>query len=442
MIDILLLEDERIQRKNLASFLNGLGHIVKDVDSLAKAKEMIDKKNFDVVISDMKLNDGTGKDLLDYINKKGIKTFFILVTAYSSVEDSVYILKNNGYDYLQKPVNLEDLQLKIINIEKLLSVQEDNRILREDNENLDFVYKSEVMKNIVENVKQIANSNASVLIMGESGTGKEHIAKMLHHYSERNDRLFVAVNCSSLNENLLESELFGYEKGAFTGAFERRKGRFEIADKGTIFLDEIGDISLNTQVKLLRVLQEKEFERVGGNEKIKVNLRVVSATNQDLLKLIEEKKFREDLYFRLNVITVKIPPLRERKEDIEKLSQFYLEKYSKENNKRFNGFSKKAMEKLLKYDYPGNVRELQNIIQRAVILSKNDNIIESDGIIIEKKDGKDYSGSFDEIVSQFEKDLILNALTKNNYSIKQTATFLKITERVLRYKIKKYNLNF
>lgn len=442
MIDILLLEDERIQRKNLASFLKGLGHIVKDVDSLDKAKEMIDEQNFDVVISDMRLNSGTGRDLLDYINKKGIKTFFILITAYSSVEDSVYILKNNGYDYLQKPVNLEDLQLKIMNIEKLLSVQEENRILKEQNEKIDFVYQSEVMKNIVENVKQIANSNASVLIIGESGTGKEHIAKMLHHYSERRDRLFVAVNCSSLNENLLESELFGYEKGAFTGAFERRKGRFEIADKGTIFLDEIGDISLNTQVKLLRVLQEKEFERVGGNEKIKVDLRIVSATNQDLLKLIEEKKFREDLYFRLNVITIKIPPLRERKEDIERLSQFYLEKYSKENNKRFGGFSKKAMEKLLNYDYPGNVRELQNIIQRAVILSKNDNIIETDDIIIEKKEGKNYSGSFDEIVSQFEKDLILNALTKNNYSIKQTATFLKITERILRYKIKKYNLNF
>ncbi|MEO0298087.1 MAG: sigma-54 dependent transcriptional regulator, partial [candidate division WOR-3 bacterium] len=372
-----------------------------------------------------------------------IKTFFILITAYSSIEDSVYILKNGGYDYIQKPVNLDDLQVKIKKIEQIIDVEDENKILKEKEEIFEFVYESEKMKELIENVKKVANSNANILIIGESGTGKEQIAKMIHSFSNRKNKLFVAVNCGALNENLLESELFGYEKGAFTGAYERRKGRFEIAHKGTIFLDEIGDISLNMQVKLLRVLQEKEFERVGGNEKIKVDVRVISATNQDLLKLIEEKKFREDLFFRLNVITLKIPPLRERKEDIERLSYFFLQKYSKENNKKFKDFSKSALEKLFNYSYPGNVRELQNIIQRAVILGTGEKIQERDIIIenLETQKNLEFSGSFDEMVSNFERRIILDALKKSDNSVKEAANILKTSERIIRYKMKKYNIN-
>ncbi|HAF07436.1 MAG: Two component, sigma54 specific, transcriptional regulator, Fis family [candidate division TA06 bacterium 32_111] len=443
MIEILLVEDEKIQRKNLSDFLKSLEHRISESDSVKNAKELLNKKSFDIIISDMKLKDGSGKDILDFINEKELKTFFIIITAYSSVEDSVYILKNGGYDYIQKPINLDDLQIKIEKIEKIIDVQNENMILKEREEFSEFVYESEKMKNVVESVKKIANSNANILIVGESGTGKEQIAKMIHSFSNRKDKLFVAVNCGALNENLLETELFGYEKGAFTGAYERRKGRFEIAHKGTIFLDEIGDVSLNMQVKLLRVLQEKEFERVGGNEKIKVDVRVISATNRNLLKLIEEKKFREDLYFRLNVISLKIPPLRERKEDIEKLAHFFLNKFSKENNKRFKSFSKKAFEKLLSYSYPGNVRELQNIIQRAVILGSGETVQEKD-IVIEKieTNEKKIFISFEEMVSDFEKKIIIDALEKNNFSVKDTALYLKTSERVIRYKMKKYGINY
>ncbi|MDI6699731.1 MAG: sigma-54 dependent transcriptional regulator [bacterium] len=443
MIEILLVEDEKIQRKNLSDFLKSLEHRISESDSVKNAKELLNKKSFDIIISDMKLKDGSGKDILDFINEKELKTFFIIITAYSSVEDSVYILKNGGYDYIQKPINLDDLQIKIEKIEKIIDVQNENMILKEREEFSEFVYESEKMKDVVESVKKIANSNANILIVGESGTGKEQIAKMIHSFSNRKDKLFVAVNCGALNENLLETELFGYEKGAFTGAYERRKGRFEIAHKGTIFLDEIGDVSLNMQVKLLRVLQEKEFERVGGNEKIKVDVRVISATNRNLLKLIEEKKFREDLYFRLNVISLKIPPLRERKEDIEKLAHFFLNKFSKENNKRFKSFSKKAFEKLLSYSYPGNVRELQNIIQRAVILGSGETVQEKD-IVIEKieTNEKKIFISFEEMVSDFEKKIIIDALEKNNFSVKDTALYLKTSERVIRYKMKKYGINY
>ncbi|MEO0235032.1 MAG: sigma-54 dependent transcriptional regulator [candidate division WOR-3 bacterium] len=443
MVEILLVEDEKIQRKNLSDFLKGLGYSVSEAESVKTAKEFLNRKSYDIVMSDMKLGDGSGREILDYINENKIKTFFILITAYSSIEDSVYILKNGGYDYIQKPVNLDDLQVKIKKIEQIIDVEDENKILKEKEEIFEFVYESEKMKELIENVKKVANSNANILIIGESGTGKEQIAKMIHSFSNRKNKLFVAVNCGALNENLLESELFGYEKGAFTGAYERRKGRFEIAHKGTIFLDEIGDISLNMQVKLLRVLQEKEFERVGGNEKIKVDVRVISATNQDLLKLIEEKKFREDLFFRLNVITLKIPPLRERKEDIERLSYFFLQKYSKENNKKFKDFSKSALEKLFNYSYPGNVRELQNIIQRAVILGTGEKIQERDIIIenLETQKNLEFSGSFDEMVSNFERRIILDALKKSDNSVKEAANILKTSERIIRYKMKKYNIN-
>ncbi|MEO0236870.1 MAG: sigma-54 dependent transcriptional regulator [candidate division WOR-3 bacterium] len=443
MVEILLVEDEKIQRKNLSDFLKGLGYSLSEAESVKTAKEFLNKKSYDIVMSDMKLGDGNGREILDFINENKIKTFFILITAYSSIEDSVYILKNGGYDYIQKPINLDDLQIKIKKIERIIDVEDENKILKEKDENFEFVYESDKMKNLIENVKKVANSNANILIIGESGTGKEQIAKMIHSFSNRKNKLFVAVNCGALNENLLESELFGYEKGAFTGAYERRKGRFEIAHKGTIFLDEIGDVSLNMQVKLLRVLQEKEFERVGGNEKIKVDVRVISATNQDLLKLIEEKKFREDLFFRLNVITLKIPPLRERKEDIERLSYFFLQKYSKENNKKFKDFSKNALEKLFNYSYPGNVRELQNIIQRAVILGTGEKIQESDIIIenLETQKNFEFSGSFDEMVSNFEKRIIIDTLKKTDNSVKEAANILKTSERVIRYKMKKYNIN-
>ncbi|MEO0280843.1 MAG: sigma-54 dependent transcriptional regulator [candidate division WOR-3 bacterium] len=443
MVEILLVEDEKIQRKNLSDFLKGLGYSVSEAESVKTAKEFLNKKSYDIVMSDMKLGDGKGREILDFINENKIKTFFILITAYSSIEDSVYILKNGGYDYIQKPINLDDLQIKIKKIERIIDVEDENKILKEKDEIFEFVYESDKMKNLIENVKKVANSNANILIIGESGTGKEQIAKMIHSFSNRKNKLFVAVNCGALNENLLESELFGYEKGAFTGAYERRKGRFEIAHKGTIFLDEIGDVSLNMQVKLLRVLQEKEFERVGGNEKIKVDVRVISATNQDLLKLIEEKKFREDLFFRLNVITLKIPPLRERKEDIERLSYFFLQKYSKENNKKFKDFSKNALEKLFNYSYPGNVRELQNIIQRAVILGTGEKIQESDIIIenLETQKNFEFSGSFDEMVSNFEKRIIIDTLKKTDNSVKEAANILKTSERVIRYKMKKYNIN-
>ncbi|MGE3062067.1 MAG: sigma-54-dependent transcriptional regulator [bacterium] len=444
MADILVIDDENVQRKNIAEFLKSVGHNVSQSDGVARTKAILKEQEFDIVISDMRMKDGSGKDILDFMKEVKSKAFFILVTAYASVEDSIYVLKNGGYDYIQKPVNLDDLERKVTNISGMITANDELSLLKNEKkiEEREILFLSEKMKNVIDMAERVADTKAPVMIFGESGTGKELVARLLHEKSSRKNNIFVGVNCGALNENLLESELFGYEKGAFTGAQERRKGRFEIANKGTIFLDEVGDISLNMQVKLLRVLQEGEFERVGGNTPIKTDVRIITATHRNIEQMMKDKLFREDLYFRLNVVSLEIPKLSERKEDIMLLSEHFLKVYCAENQRKISGFSKRATEKLMEYDYPGNVRELQNIVQRAVILSKGIEI-EDDDIVIKHMPApvETGEGSLEDMVERMEKKRIAESLKKNLNSVRKTAEELKVTERVLRYKMEKYNLN-
>ncbi len=444
MAKLLIIEDERIQRKNLAGFLRKKKYKVDEADSISKAKELLNNFHYDLIISDMKLEDGSGFDILEMINGNNLDSIFILITAYASFEDSVKIIKMGAYDYIAKPVNLDDLEYKIKRAINLQNIKQENKILKEviKKGEGELIYKSSIMKNIISTVNKIAKSNAPVLIVGESGTGKELIAKLIHKNSDRKDKIFVAVNSGALNENLLESELFGHEKGAFTGAVGQKPGRFEIADGGTIFLDEIGEISPAMQVKLLRVLQEGEFERVGGTKTIKTDVRIIAATNKNLEQLINENKFREDLYFRLNVLNIYLPPLRERKDDIKILAEYFLSKYSMENNKNISKISREAMKKLENYSYPGNIRELQNIIQRGVILSDS-NILEAEDIIILDsgiKNKVSFNKGLEKTIEDIEKQMIKNALEQSGGSVKTASEKLKITERILRYKMKKYEI--
>ena len=444
MAEIIVIDDETVQRKNMSEFLKSLGHNVVQSDSVSRAKSQLNSKEFDIVISDMRMKDGTGKDILDHLNSIKAKSYFILVTAYASVEDSIYILKRGGYDYIQKPVNLDDLERKVKHIDEFVSIREENQFLKRDflDEKKSLLYKSDGMKRVIEIVEKVSDTKAPVMIFGESGTGKEVIARMLHQKSSRRENLFVGVNCGALNENLLESELFGYEKGAFTGAQEKKKGRFEIADKGTVFLDEVGDISLNMQVKLLRVIQEGEFERVGGNAPIKTDVRIITATHKDIQSMLKNKTFRNDLYFRLNVVNIILPPLRERGDDIILLAEHFLIHYANENNRKIKGFSESAKMKLIRYSYPGNIRELQNIIQRAVILSVGPEISEKDIIIEDSLSiGELPVSSLEKRVENLEKEMIVKSLQKNNHSVKRSSEELGITERILRYKMEKYNIN-
>ncbi len=441
MIKLLIVEDETIQRKNLSAFLRKKKYYVDEADSVEKAIEKIDNNLYSVIISDMKLNSKRGEDILDHINKMQIKTIFIIITAYASLEESVEIVKKGAFDYISKPINLDDLEYKIKRAANMMKIQTENTILKETlSSNSNIIYKSKIMQNILDIAYKTSKTKAPVLITGESGTGKELIAKLIHDNSERKDNLFVAVNCGALNENLLESELFGYEKGAFTGADKRKIGRFEIADDGTIFLDEIGEISNAMQVKLLRVLQEGEFERVGGTKTIKSNVRLIVATNKNLDEMVKKREFRDDLYFRINVINIELPPLRQRIEDIPLLIKNFIEKYNVENNRNIKEITVEAMEELEKYDFPGNIRELQNIIQRAIILNEN-TIIDKDDLIIRKD--KKYiinTMNMEQSIINLEKKMIIESLKRRNYSIKRSANELNITERQLRYKIEKYNI--
>ena len=374
------------------------------------------------------------------------------MTAYGDIETAVSVMKENAVDYLTKPIldldNLELIIKKALERKKLVS---ENRELREklqDKYRFDeIIYVSPEMEAVLNIAGRSANSKASILIYGESGTGKELVAKAIHYTSPRKDAPLVSVNCAALNENLLESELFGHEKGAFTGSDRQRKGRFEQADNGTIFLDEVGEIPLTIQVKLLRVIQEREFERVGGNQTIRVDVRVITATNKNLEKMVSDGTFRQDLFYRLNVISISIPPLRERRSDIPPLVSYFVSKFASENNKEIESISKEAMDVLLKYNYPGNVRELENVIQRAVVMTRG-KILTTDDLPIYMKSNKSEDvlttekgrRSLDEIVEELERKLISEALEQSFGNQSKAAESLGISERNLRYKLKKYGM--
>lgn len=448
---VLIMDDEPEERRRLSGFLEGKGHEVVGVGSAPEAVDAIRRERFDVFLTDCNIPGVDALRTSDEVRKINPDMAVIIMTAYGTIETAVKAIKAGAYDYLPKPVDPEQVALLIERVAERRELIRENAELKEQlRERYKFdeiVSTSRAMEEVLNLAGRVAASTATVLLRGESGTGKELIAKAIHFHSPRAGYPLVKVNCAALPETLLESELFGHEKGAFTGATARRIGRFEAADKGTIFLDEIGDLPPGMQVKLLRVLQEKEFERLGGNQTIRVDVRVIAATNRNLETAIREGRFREDLYYRLNVVSVVIPPLRERKEDIPALMDFFIQKYSAENRKKITGVSAEVRDLLMRYDYPGNVRELENIIERAVVLAKAGTITTNDLPIhlrLPSGEGdlrlRKANSRLKDTLETIERGLILDALKEAGGVQTRAAHRLGISERVLRYKLRKYKI--
>ena len=374
MARILVADDHDALRRGLALALSAAGHDVEEASNGNAALERLHESYFDVVVSDLKMGGSDGLDVLRTTKALHPTVSVILMTAFGTVNTAVEAMKSGAFDYVQKPFEIEEMEVKIEKALELKRLRHELDYLRnEQQETYDFekiVGNSEALQRVLTVVKKVAKSNSTVLIHGETGTGKELIAGAIHHNSLRAARNFVKVNCAALQENLLESELFGHEKGAFTGADRQRIGRFEQADGGTLFLDEIGDMSPSTQAKILRVLQEHEFERLGGTRTIRVDVRLIAATNRDLPSMVAAGTFREDLYYRLNVVSIQTPPLRERKEDILALAMSFLRRYGNELKKRLDGLDPEAQKLLMRYNWPGNIRELENAIERAALLAE------------------------------------------------------------------------
>ncbi len=448
---VLIMDDEALERQRIESYLVQKGYEVVGVASADKALDAIRQDRFDVFLTDCNI---PGVDALQNsgeVRRINPDVAVIIMTSFGTIETAVKAIKAGAYDYLPKPIDLEQLVLLIERVSERQTLIRENTELREQLKSKyqfsGIVSSSHSMEEVLNVAGRVASSNASILLRGESGTGKELIAKAIHFHSQRANAPLIKVNCAALPETLLESELFGHEKGAFTGATSKRIGRFEAADKGTLFLDEMGDLSPAMQVKLLRVLQEREFERVGGNQTIKVDVRIISATNRNLEQAIKEERLREDLYFRLNVVSIVIPPLRERKEDIPALLDHFIKKYSLENNSQVTGISAEVRDLLMRYTYPGNVRELENIVERAVVLAKKNVLTAADlPLHVQQPMDKDrlseqqLKGSLNETLDTVERGLILEALKEAGGIQTRAAEKLDISERVLRYKLKKYRI--
>ncbi|MBI5676272.1 MAG: sigma-54-dependent Fis family transcriptional regulator [Nitrospirae bacterium] len=372
-LNILIAEDEEITLKHLKYALESDGYAVTGVNNGIDAFNKLEKEEFDILIADIKMPGMDGITLLGKVKESYPGTDVIIVTGFGSIESAVEAMKKGASDYLTKPFNLDELGLKIKKIQEKKSLQKENIALKVSlgiGRDYPFIAKSKVMKRVIEIINSIMNSGCNVLLTGESGAGKGLVAKLIHYTGPRKEKPFLAVNCAIFTEELLASELFGHERGAFTGAVVAKQGLIEIANSGTLFLDEIAEMSTSLQAKLLKVIEDKEFLRVGGTRSIKVDVRFITATNQNINTLVSDGKFREDLFYRLNVMDIHIPPLRERRGDILPLSIHFLEKHSKKINKKISDFNKEAMDMLMSYNFPGNVRELENIIERAVILEK------------------------------------------------------------------------
>ncbi|MCB9205967.1 MAG: sigma-54-dependent Fis family transcriptional regulator [Ignavibacteriales bacterium] len=445
-LSILIIDDEESQLQSLKSFLTRRDYEVTTASNGEDGFDVLSSKFIDVVLTDYRMPNWDGFTVLKKVKEFNPEIDVVVMTAYGSVEDAVDIMKAGAYDYLSKPIDLDELENLLNRIREKRFLVSENKLLKEQlNEKFKFdsiISESSIMEEVLNTAGRVANSKTSVLIRGESGTGKELIARAIHHASPRKDKPFVTVNISSLAENLLESELFGHEKGAFTGATNQRIGRFEEADGGTLFIDEVGDIPLQAQVKLLRAIQFGEIQKLGGNSTIKVDVRIITATHRDLELMIKNGEFREDLFYRLNVISIHLPSLRQRKSDIPILVDHLIKKHSEINQKIISSISSEAMDQLMKYQYPGNIRELENIIERAVVLCRGDLITKSDlpaqiGKISEKKifDPTDLEDGYEEKVRSFEKEIIFEALSRTNGNKSAAARILNITERHLRSRI-------
>jgi two-component system response regulator PilR (NtrC family) len=453
---ILVADDEQSMREFLDIMLKKEGYKVSLASNGEEVLKLIDKDLFDLILLDIRMPKLDGIGVLKKIKTASPETIVIMITAYASADTAIKAMKEGAYDYITKPFKVDEIKLIIKNALEKKNLQKENLLLKQvvrDRYRFgSIIGQSSKMLALYDLLEKIAPTKTNILITGESGTGKELAAKAIHYNSSRKDKPFVTLNCGAIPESLIESELFGHMKGAFTDAITTKKGLFEMADEGSIFLDEISELPLLMQVKLLRVLQDKEFKRVGGTEDIRVDVRIISATNKDLEEAVKEKRFREDLFYRLNVIQMKMPPLRDRKEDIPILAAHFLKKYSEELNKNILKISPDALNMLLNYEYPGNVRELQNIIERAVALGNGNELtpqhlssyldeqiqskrgaidldIPPDGIDLEK------------VIEEIERALLLKALDRTKGIKKKAAELLRINFRSMRYRLEKYGLD-
>jgi DNA-binding NtrC family response regulator len=455
MAKILIVEDDRNTLSGLMDILSQEGYDVEGMETPRKALKALQKDAFDIMLTDLKMSEMSGMELFERSLPMAPEMRTIVMTAYSSVKDAVEAMKKGVYEYLTKPLDLDEL---FVILEKAIGEQKLQRENLELKKQVKSAYSfhnivgaSPLMQRIFSTITKVAKTQSTVLIRGESGTGKELVARAIHYNSPRMNKPLVEISCASFPETLLESELFGYERGAFTGAEGRKKGRFELAHGGTIFLDEIGDISESVQTKLLRVLQEKKITRLGGTETINVDVRVITATNRDLEQAMSENKFREDLYYRLNVIPIVLPPLRERKEDLPLLIDHFIKKYSHENKIPAPRLSDAALKKCLEYDWPGNVRELENAIENAIVLGEGGVILSEHlpfGMLLNKPAAgnlkldflKNSGKSFKEKVEAAERLILHEAIDEAGGNKSEAAKKLDISLRTMRYKIKKYRL--
>lgn len=450
---ILVVDDEIGARESLKMILKG-DYLVSLAKNAEEAFQQIEQQVPDIILLDILLPDQDGLKVLKKIKQALPDQLVIMITATKTVKTAVEAMKLGAYDYITKPFDVDELRLIINRALSTKALKDENQRLRlEVDRNFGFdniVGKSKGMKEIFKMVRQVSDTKSTILILGESGTGKELIARAIHYQSSRKGQPFVTINCAAIPETLIESELFGHERGAFTNAIEKKLGRVEIAHQGTLFLDEIGELSLVTQAKILRFLEEKELNRVGGSKTIKVDVRLITATNKDLPQFIKKGQFREDLYYRINVVPIVLPPLRERKEDIPLLVEHFIKIFSDENQKNIKGISREAMEVMMRYDWPGNVRELENLIERVIALTHNEfiqpdelplsfaNLSKTNGLKESILNGKI---SFSEAEEEFEKEVILDALKRTNFIQSHAADILGISRRILKYKMDKLGIH-
>ncbi len=442
---ILLVDDDQDVLDGLKMILTQDGYAVSTASSGYEALNLLSKRGFDIILTDMKLPGMGGLSLIQEIRKKNEPVAIVVITAYSSVKTAVDAIKCGADDYLTKPLNVEELEIVLEKLWERQQLVVQNLILKEKLKDKykfsELIGSSPGMDRIFKMIGDVSSSMAAVLITGETGTGKELVANAIHYRSDRACMPFVALHCAALSEGVLESELFGHEKGAFTDAIQTRKGRFEMADHGTLFLDEVGEMSLKVQVKLLRVLEKGEFERVGGEKTLKVDVRLIAATNRNLEKEIAEGRFREDLFYRLNVVSIHLPPLRERQEDIPLLSNFFVVKYAKKYKKEIEGLSPDVVNALCAYYWPGNVRELEHVIERAVVLCKNSAISMDhlpEAIVSKKEDVAVVKIPIGLSLKEAEKEIIQKTLQMTRGSKKDAAKILGISTRKIEYKVKEW----
>ena len=443
---LLIVEDEKILRENLQVMFGEHGYQAEVAPNGSEAIRRLEQDHFDLVITDMKMPDADGLEVLRKARQVDDNTLVVVMTAFGSVESAVNAMRFGAYDYIQKPFDVDELEMKIM---RAFDHQRETRQLEAlkavEGDKPAIVSESGEMKQVLAVVQRVARSKATVLITGETGTGKEKVADAIHSGSWRAEHNLVKVNCAAIPEDLIESELFGHERGAFTGALRRKTGRFELADEGTLFLDEISSMSPRTQAKLLRVLQDQQFERVGGERTMKVDVRVVAATNRDLLEAIDRGEFRNDLFHRLSVVNIRIPPLRERRADILPLARIFLEKYCRELHRSIRGFTEEAQSLLLEHPWPGNVRELKNATERTVLMCDREWIIPEDISLFEARSPSPIPSQSSARMptgldlEAMERQAVQEALQRANWVQKDAAAALGISSRVMNYKIKKYN---